>query len=54
MKHREGLENTMVKSQHGLTVVTTFAMMTTLLLEIAGTRKVKKKDDRQQRLKLAA
>ena len=54
LKHREGLENTMVKSQHGLTVVTTFAMMTTLLLEIVGTRKVKKKDDRQQRLKLAA
>jgi hypothetical protein len=54
LKHREGLESTKVKSQHSLTAVATFAMMATLLLEIVGTRKVKKKDDRQQKLDLAA
>jgi len=54
LKHREGLERSRVKSQHGLMAVATFATMATLLLEIVGTRKTKEKDDRQQRLKLAA
>lgn len=54
LKHREGLERSRVKSQHGLTAVATFATMANLLLEIVATRKTKKKDDRQQHLKLAA
>jgi hypothetical protein len=54
LKHREGLERSGVKGQHGLTAVATFATMATLLLEIVGTRKTKKKDDRQQSFRLAA
>jgi len=54
LKHREGLEMTRVKSQQALTAVATFATMANLLLEIVATRKTKRKDSRQLRLKLAA
>ena len=54
LKHREGLEPLRVRSQHGLTVVATFANMANLLLEIAATRKTKRKENPQQKLKLAA
>jgi len=54
LKHREGLEPVRVRSQHGLTVVATFANMANLLLEIVATRKTQKKEDKQLQLKLAA
>lgn len=55
LKHREGLEPVRVRSQHGLMAVATFAHMTTLLLEIVGTRKSKDKEvSTQQKLAFAA
>lgn len=39
LKNREGLKELRTRSQHGLLARATFATMTTLLLEIAGTRK---------------
>ncbi|MCP4986932.1 MAG: transposase [Colwellia sp.] len=54
LKHREGLEPLRVRSQHGLTAVATFANMANLLLEIVATRKTKRKENPQQKLKLAA
>jgi hypothetical protein len=47
LKHREGLEKVRVRSQHSLMARCTFSNMATLLLEMAGTRKKKKKDDPQ-------
>jgi hypothetical protein len=41
MKKREGLEGYRARSQHGLLARSTFTIMATLLLEIAGTRKKK-------------
>ncbi len=54
LKHREGLEPLRVRSQHGLIAVATFATMANLLLEIVGTRKKERRENSQQRLKLAA
>ena len=55
LKHREGLESLRVRSQHGVMAVSTFAHMSTLLLEIVGTRKSKsKKVSEQHRLAFAA
>lgn len=54
LKHREGLEPVRVRSQHGLMAVATFSTMTNLLLEIVATRKTEKKENPQQKLKLAA
>jgi hypothetical protein len=51
MKKREGLEQTRVRSQHGVVARSTFTTIATLLIEMAGTRhKPKKKDDRQKEL----
>ena len=51
MKKREGLEQTRVRSQHGVVVRSTFTTIVTLLIEMAGTRqKPKKKDDGQMEL----
>ena len=51
MKKREGLEQTRVRSQHGVVARSTFTTIATLLIEMAGTRhKLKKKDDRQKEL----
>jgi len=55
LKHREGLESLRVRSQHGVMAVSTFAHMSTLLLEIVGTRKSKsKKASEQHKLAFAA
>ncbi len=51
MKKREGLEQTRVRSQHGVVVRSAFTTIVTLLIEMAGTRhKPKKKDDGQKEL----
>ena len=51
MKKREGLEQTRVRSQHGVVVRSTFTTIVTLLLEMAGTRKKPAKvDDGQKEL----
>jgi hypothetical protein len=42
IKKREGLDQVRVRSQHGLLARATFTTMTTLLLEMAGTRRKKK------------
>lgn len=42
LKKREGLEIVRVRSQHGLMARSTFTIMTTLLLEMANTRRKKK------------
>jgi len=42
LKKREGLETVRVRSQHGLLARCTFTIMTTLLLEMANTRRKKK------------
>lgn len=54
LKHREGLEPLRVRSQHGLMAVATFATMANLLLEVVATRKAERKENPQQKLKLAA
>lgn len=43
LKHREGLEPLRARSQPGVTCVSTFAHVATLLLEIVGTRRTKEK-----------
>ena len=53
-KKREGLEQVRVRSQPGLVARTTFTTMATLLLELAGTRKVKKVIQKQKLLPFAA
>ena len=51
MKKREGLEQTRVRSQHGVIVRSTFTTIATLLIEMAETRrKPKKKETRQKEL----
>jgi len=51
MKKREGLEQTRVRSQHGVVVRSTFTTIVTLLIEMAGTRhKTKKKFNGQKEL----
>jgi len=51
MKKREGLENTRVRSQHGVVVRSAFTTIATLLIEMAGTRrKPEKKPDKQKDL----
>ncbi len=52
LKHREGLEPLRVRSQQGLMAVATFANMANLLLEIVGTRKTKRKENRYTQLEL--
>ncbi len=48
MKKREGLEQTRVRSQHGVVVRSTLTTIATLLIEMAGTRrKPKQKEDDQ-------
>lgn len=49
LKHREGLEPLRVRSQPGVMCVSTFAHMSTLLLEIVGTRRTKVKEYPVQR-----
>nr|WP_319396189.1 transposase [uncultured Desulfobacter sp.] len=51
MKKREGLEQTRVRSQHGVVVRSALTTIVTLLIEMAGTRqKPKQKDDGQKDL----
>ena len=51
IKKREGLEQTRVRSQHGVVARSTFTTIATLLIEMAGTRRKKeKKDDGQMDL----
>ena len=51
MKKREGLEQTRVRSQHGVVVRSALTTIVTLLIEMAGTRrKPIKKQDRQREL----
>lgn len=51
MKKREGLEQTRVRSQHGVIVRSALTTIVTLLIEMAGTRhKPKKKDDGHKEL----
>jgi hypothetical protein len=52
LKHREGLEPLRVRSQQGVMAVVTFANMATLLLEIVGSRKIKRKEKRYTQLEL--
>lgn len=54
LKKREGLDQVRVRSQHGLIARGTFTTIATLLLEIAGTRRKKKKDQSQMKLPFAA
>ncbi len=51
MKKREGLEQTRVRSQHGVVVRSALTTIVTLLIEMAGTRhKPKKKENDQMEL----
>jgi len=54
LKKREGLEPVRVRSQHGILARCTFSTLSTLLLEMAGTRKKKKKKHIQMALLEAA
>jgi len=54
LKKREGLEQVRVRSQPALVARTTFTTMVTLLLELAGTRKIKKTIQKQMPLPFAA
>jgi hypothetical protein len=54
IKHREGLEPIRVRSQHGLMAVATFSQITTLLLEIVGSRKSKPKEIEIEKLAFAS
>jgi len=54
LKKREGLDQVRVRSQHAIVARTTFTTMATLLLELAGTRRTKKKKQTQIKLPLAA
>jgi hypothetical protein len=53
-KNREGLEYLRVTKQHSVTAISTFAQITTLLLEIAGTRRTQKTKEEKQKLPIAA
>ncbi|MFQ6678836.1 MAG: transposase [Fidelibacterota bacterium] len=50
LKNQTGLEQVRVRSQHGLLARSIFSTIGTLLLEMAGTRKKKKPDNRQAKL----
>lgn len=52
-KHREGLEPLRVKSQDSAMAAATFSQMATLLLEIVGTRRTPKKEEKPIQLKIA-
>jgi hypothetical protein len=52
-KHREGLEPLRVKSQQAAMAAATFAQMATLVLEIVGTRRTPKKEEKPIQLKMA-
>jgi len=54
LKNREGLAHLKIASQQGVMAVTTFAQITTLLLEIVGTRRSKNKEEGSQQLALIA
>jgi hypothetical protein len=54
LKNREGLDAVRVRSQHGLLARSTFATMATLLIEIAGTRRKKKKEKKPRQFELPA
>jgi hypothetical protein len=55
IKKREGLEQTRVRSQHGVVARSTFTTIAALLIEMAGTRqKKRRKDDKQMDLFKAA
>ena len=43
LKKRGGLEQVRVRSQYGLVARSTFTAMATLLIELTGTRKIKKR-----------
>jgi hypothetical protein len=51
LKHREGLEPLRVKSRHAAMVAATLSQMTTILLEIVGTRRAEDKEDLPRQLK---
>lgn len=48
LKHRDGLDPLRVRSQQGVMCQTTFANMTTLLLEIVGSRKLERREAARQ------
>lgn len=50
LKKREGLEKVRVRSQHSLLARCSFTIITTLLLEMAGTRRKKKPKSKQMQL----
>ena len=54
MKKREGLEQTRVRSQHGVVARSTFTTIATLLIEMAGTRRKQNKKENKQMNLLAA
>jgi hypothetical protein len=54
MKNREGLVYLKLASQQGVMAAATFAQITTLLLEIVGTRRTKKKEEVHQQISLLA
>jgi hypothetical protein len=54
LKKREGLEQVRVRSHHGVVVRTTFTTLATLLLELAGTRRTKKVNQKQIELPLVS
>ena len=54
LKKREGLDQVCVRSHHGVVARTTFTTMATLLLELAGTRRIKKVKQKQEKLPLAS
>jgi hypothetical protein len=52
LKNREGLSHLKITSQQGVMVASTFAQITTLLLEIVGTRRTKKKEEEYPQIAL--
>lgn len=54
MKNREGLVYMKLASQQGVMAAATFAQIATLLLEIVGTRRTKKKEEAYQQISLLA
>ncbi len=54
LKNREGLSHLKITSQQGVMVASTFAQITTLLLEIVGTRRTKKKEAEYPQIALIA
>jgi hypothetical protein len=52
LKNREGLAHQKLTSQQGIMASATFAQITTILLEIVGTRRTKKKEEAYQQISL--